>query len=482
MHAMVAAVMGVPIAGAVLCLAVRDKASKYIAVLATAVAAAYASAIAATQSKVTVTFGGLPWLGEGAAKGLFGYQIDPLSVIMLLAATIIGFASVFYSAGYLSKGNRSFPVESGQARYYFWLLLFGGAMAGIALSPTLIQLLIFWELSTVCSWALISFYDDEESLRAGMKYLVMTSFGGLFLMGGVVWVLAATGSVGFDALGQMSPHARAWAFVLFLIAAWAKSAQIPFHTWLPDAMVAPTPINAYLDAATMVKAGVFLVARLLLAGWHLPYDTSLLVSIAALVTMFSALYFYFVQNDIKRLLAFSTIAQLGYIMLGLGIGSMGADLATRGAVLHVLMHAFAKTLLFLSVGVAVYVTGTKDLSQLHGLARRIPTAAVAFFVGAFALTGVPPLPCFWSKLYMLSGALQLKGAFGPVILVLVLIESLVTFAWFLYIGQKIFYGRAPETDSCKVPLCMNAILIALILATILVPIAGIPIAAQIANM
>lgn len=481
MHAMVAAVTGVPFVGAVLCLAVRDKASKYVAVLATAVAAAYASAIAATQSNVTVKFGGFPWLGKGAAQGLFGYQIDPLSTIVLLAATIIGFVSVLYSTGYLSKGNRNFAIERGQARYFFWVLLFSSAMTGIVISPTLIQLLIFWELTTVCSWALISYYDDEESLKAGMKYLVITSFGGLFLIGGTVWVLVATGSITFDALGHMSAHARAWAFVLFLIAAWAKSAQMPFHTWLPDAMVAPTPINAYLDAASMVKAGVFLIARLLLAGWNLPYDASLFVAIAALVTMFSALYFYFVQDDVKRLLAHSTIAQLGYIMLGLGIGGMGAHLATRGAVLHILMHAFTKTLLFLSIGVVVYTQGTKDLSKLRGLARQLPVAAVAFFVGVFALTGVPPLPCFWSKLYMLSGALQLKGALGPIVLILVLIESLVTFGWFLYVGQKIFFGKGTDNEVCTVPLSMNVTLIALVIATVLVPIVGIPIVAQLIN-
>ena len=481
MHAMVAAVTGVPFVGAILCLAVRDKVSKYVAVLATAVAAAYASAIAATQSNVTVKFGGFPWLGKGAAQGLFGYQIDPLSTIMLLAATIVGFATAAYSFGYVSIGNCEHPTRSGQARYHFWLMLFVTSMTGVAISPTLLQLLIFWEMTTLCSWALISFYENEESLQAGTKALWTTSFGGLFLIGGVVWVLVSTGSVTFDALGHMSAHARAWAFVLFLIAAWAKSAQMPFHTWLPDAMAAPTPISAYLHAASMVKAGVFLIARLLLAGWNVSYDTSLLVAITALVTMFSALYFYFVQDDVKRLLAYSTIAQLGYIMLGLGIGSMGAQLATRGAVLHILMHAFAKTLLFLSIGMVAYTRGTRKLSQLSGLANSLPVAAVGFFVGAFALSGLPPLPCFWSKLYMLSGALQLKGALGPIVLILVLIESLVTFGWFLYVGQKIFFGKGTENEVCTVPLSMNATLIALVVATVLVPIVGIPIVAQLIN-
>ncbi|MGQ9455578.1 MAG: hydrogenase 4 subunit D [Armatimonadota bacterium] len=480
MHAMVGAVIGIPIAGAILCLAFRDRASKYVAVVSSGIAAVYASLLATHFStNTTFTFGGFPWLGKGASQDLFGYKIDALALIMLLAATIIGFAMTVYSAGYISKGNREHAKPEGQARFYFWLMLFVAAMTGIAVSPTLLQLLIFWELTTLCSWALISFYDDEKSLNAGMKALVMTSFGGLFLIGGIVWVFTSTGSFGFDALGLMSSKTRAWAFGLFLISAWAKSAQLPFHTWLPDAMAAPTPVSAYLHAASMVKAGVFLVARLLLAGWHLPYDTSLLVSIAALVTMFSALYFYFFQDDLKRLLAYSTIAQLGYILLGLGMGSMGSPMATRAAVLHILMHAFSKTLLFLSVGAIAYTQGTRSIAALSGLARKLPVAAAAFFVGAFALTGVPPLPCFWSKLYLLSGALQLGGGFGLTALILVLIESLATFGWFLYVGQKVFFGRSADDNTSSVPISMNAVLIGLITVTILVPLAGIPITAQL---
>ncbi len=404
------AVIGIPFLGAVLCVAVRDKASKFVAVAATVLTAAAAVVLSVGLPRETYTRGAMPWLGKAGVQGFFGYEINPLALIMLLASTLIGVAIAVYSIGYLSPNNRDHPTRSGHARYYFWLLLFVGSMVGIAISPTLLQLLIFWEMTTICSWALISFYDNSESLKAGMKALVMTSFGGLFLLGGLVWVFSATGSMSFSALGLMAPNARAGVFALFLIAAWAKSAQAPFHTWLPDAMAAPTPISAYLHAAAMVKAGVFLIAKLLLAGWALPTGMGLFVSIAALVTMFAALYLYFVQDDLKRLLAYSTIAQLAYIFLGLGIGTLGAPTATRGAILHILMHACAKTLLFLSVGAVAYATGTRSISKLSGLARTMPVAAAGFFIGAFALTGVPPLACFWSKLYMLRGALEVRGS------------------------------------------------------------------------
>ena len=489
MQSLAIAVLAVPFVGAVVCLAVRDRASKIVAVAATLITAALAILMATNMPSETRLFGSMPWLG--VTKGVLGYQLDPLAIIMLLASTVIGAAITIYSVGYLSAGNHEHATRSGQARYYFWLLTFVGSMAGIAVSPTLLQLLIFWEMTTLCSWALISFYDNKESLKAGMKALVMTSFGGLFFLGGLVWVFSATGSMGFSALGEMTPGMRAWAFSLFLIAAWAKSAQVPFHTWLPDAMAAPTPISAYLHAAAMVKAGVFLIARLLLAGWQLPTGMSLLISIAALVTMFAALTMYFFQDDLKKLLAYSTIAQLGYIFLGLGLGALGATMAFKGAILHILMHAVAKTLLFLTVGAIAYATGTRSISKLSGLSKQMPIAAVAFFVGAFALTGIPPLACFWSKIYVLIGALQVKGAFGPIALILILTESLVSFAWFLWIGQQVFFGKPKQAvpkpaekpakpepvlaGALDPPRSMDWILVILIIACFLAPIAGIPI-------
>jgi len=492
MHPLGAAVVAIPFVGAIACIASRDRASKPIAVFSTLLTAAAAIALAVRMPKESFLFGQMPWLGMASTKGFFGYQFDALAFVMLLASTIIGLAIATYSAGYLSPENRDHRTTSGQARYYFWLMLFVGAMVGIAISPTLLQLLIFWEMTTLCSWALISFYDNQESLKAGLKALVMTSIGGLFFIGGLVWVFSATGSMSFSALGEMPIGARAGVFVFFLIAAWAKSAQVPFHTWLPDAMAAPTPISAYLHAAAMVKAGVFLIARLVSAGWKLPSGIGFLVSVAALVTMFAALYLYFFQDDLKRLLAYSTIAQLGYILLGIGLGTLGAQMAFRGAVLHILMHAFAKTTLFLTVGVVAYATGTRSISRLSGLWHTMPIPAAAFFVGAFALTGVPPLACFWSKLYVLAGALQLPGAFGVIALVLILIESLVSFGWFLWVGQKVFLGKmrpAPSTRKGETeavhshasvsaiadpPRSMEWVLIALIILTLAAPFVGIP--------
>ncbi|MCL6628269.1 MAG: hypothetical protein K6U00_01545 [Armatimonadetes bacterium] len=487
MQALVCGVIGMPFLGAVASIAVRDKASKYVAAGASVVTAVLAILLAQMPGD-TYLFGSMPWLGTPESAGFFGYQLDSLALVMLLASVLIGLAIVVFSVGYLSGNNRDHPTKSGHARYYFWLMLFVGSMVGISISPTLLQLFVFWEMTTLCSWALISFYNNDESLRAGIKALIMTSIGGLFFIGGITWVLSDTANLQFSALGAMPLGTRVAVFSLFLIAAWAKSAQLPFHTWLPEAMAAPTPISAFLHAAAMVKAGVFLIARLLLGGWTLSTGSGLLVSIAALVTMFAALYLYFFQDDLKRLLAYSTIAQLGYIFLGMGLGMLGSSMAFRGAILHILMHAIAKTTLFLSVGAVAYLTGSRSISKLSGLAGSMPLAAWAFFIGAFALTGIPPLSCFWSKIYVLIGAMQVRGAFGPTVVILLLTESLITFAWFLWVGQKIFFGRtrhaiggraeetmALEQSGMHLPATMKWVLILLMIACFLSPIVGIPL-------
>jgi hydrogenase-4 component D len=489
MQSLMISIIGIPFLGTVLAIIVRDRVAKYVAATASLLTALVAILLAQMPGDVYL-FGSMPWLGVPAVIGFFGCQLDALAVVMLLASTIIGTGIVFFSIGYMSASNRDHPVKSGFARYYFWLMLFIGSMVGISISPTLLQLFIFWEITTLCSWALISFYDDEGSLKAGFKALIMTSIGSLFFFGGVIWVLAEVGHLRFSALGEMPPSTRAVAFTVFLIAAWAKSAQIPFHTWLPDAMAAPTPISAFLHAAAMVKAGVFLIARLLLGGWSTSVGVGLLVSIGALVTMYAALYLYFFQDDLKRLLAYSTIAQLGYIFLGIGLGALGSSMALRGAVLHVLMHAVAKTTLFLSVGTVAYVTGTRSISKLSGIVRTVPLAAWGFFIGAFALTGIPPLACFWSKIYVLIGAIRIPGAFGPTVVILLLVESLITFAWFLWVGQKVFLGKlskislygdsVPVSDEilpqpAALPRAMELVLLLLMIACLLVPIAGIPL-------
>jgi hydrogenase-4 component D len=186
---------------------------------------------------------------------------------------------------------------------------------------------------------------------------------------------------------------------------------------------------------------VYLIARVVAASWAVPNSVGLVMAIMALVTMFMALSLYFAQDDLKRLLAYSTIAHLSYVFLGISLGVMGSTVGFRGGILHIVAHAFGKSTLFLVAGAVAYVTGSRSISKLSGLARSMPLVTVAFFVGALTVTGVPPFAAFWSKFYLLAGALQLPGAIGPIILILVLVESLISFGWMLYVGQRMFFGE-----------------------------------------
>ena len=475
-----ALVVILPALGAVAVGVLPPKPARWLAVaVALAVASlAVGASILAYPDVHRVSLASLPWLTGESGTGVFGLLLDPLSTVLLLVVTVIGFLTVLYSTQYLSEENRDHPVgPADHPRYYFWLLAFLASMGGVATAANFLQLFIFWELTTVCSWALISFYHTEKSLKAGFKALLMTHAGGLFFLLVLLILFAKTGSFDFDAVGRLEGPLRGWVFFFLMLAAWAKAAQVPFHTWLPDAMEAPTPISAYLHAAAMVKAGVYLMARAVSSGWAMPEGLGLLLAIMALVTMFVALSFYFVQDDLKRLLAYSTIAHLGYILLGVALGAMGSKVGFQGGVLHILCHGFGKATLFLCAGAVAYGTGTRSISALGGLARSMPLTATAFFIGVLAVAGIPPFAGFWSKFMILAGAMEIPGFLGPMILLLVLAESLIAFGWMLYVGQKVFFGPQTELAMGKSdpPAAMSATLVILMIGSLLVPIVGIPL-------
>jgi hydrogenase-4 component D len=480
MSAALLLMIAVPAAGAVLAGALGRGRSRVVAVGAAAVTAALAvwSVRAGFGGVFRASAGTLPWLAGEVRGPLFGVLLDPLGSVMLLVATLIGLLTVLYSAAYMSTRNRDHAVGAAeQGPYYFRLLLFLASMVGVALAPNFLQLFVFWELTTVCSWSLIAFYGDAKSLRAGFKALLVTHIGGLFFLAALLVLFTKTRSFEFDALAQLPGSWRGWVFAFLMIAAWAKAAQVPFHTWLPDAMAAPTPISAYLHAAAMVKAGVFLMARAASAGWAMPPRLAMLLGAMALVTMFVALSYYFVQDDLKRLLAYSTIAHLGYVLLGVALGALGSTTGFRAGVLHIACHGFSKATLFLCAGAIAYVTGSRSIAALGGLARTMPLTAVAFFVGVLSVTGVPPFACFWSKFMLLAGAIALGGAVGPVLLALVLIESLISFGWMVRVGQKIFLG--PVTPVAAVhsdpPWPMSAALVLLMIGCLAIPAAVMPL-------
>lgn len=392
---------------------------------------------------VTTYLGTFPWLSPGREPvKVIGFQLDALSCIMLAVTTLMGCFVILFSTEYMSVRNVEHPAEEGNPRYYFWLMMFVGSMIGVSLSPNFLMLLWFWEMTTLCSWVLISHYRHEaRSLRAGYKALIMTHGGGLFFALATVLVFTKTGSFEFSALRDLDRPTLWIVTFLFLVAAWAKSAQGPFFTWLPDAMEAPTPVSAYLHAAAMVKAGAYLMARITFASGNVPASIGMITVIMSLATILVGLIFFFYQDDLKRLLAFSTITHLGYILLGIGLGMLGSQTGIKGGVLHIPCHAVGKTLLFLCVGRIAMLLGTKNISEISGLFRKMPVTSFAFTVGLFSIMGVPPFSCFFSKVILFSGAMELGGWIGFAILIPFALEAVIALFWFLRVGQNVFFKK-----------------------------------------
>ena len=416
-----------------------------------------------------------PWLPD--VPGIMGVFIDPLSMVLLLVTTIIGLLVTFYSRDYLSPENKFHPVKDGKRRFYLWHLLFLGAMVGVSISANFLQLFIFWELTTICSWALISYYHNKESLDAGFEALIKTFFGGIFFLIALIVLFVNTGSFGFDAINLLTPQMKTVIFILFLIAAWAKSSQIVFFAWLPNAMAAPTPVSCYLHAAAMVKAGVYLMARVTISTVGFSYGLGLLVAVFAVMTMLASLFLFFFQTDIKKFLAYSTIAHLGYIFLGLGLGVMGSHYGYQGAILHIICHAPAKALLFICVGAIAYATGTRNMDELGGLTKAMPLASIAFIIGTLGVTGIAPLSCYWSKLFLMEGVIEIGGKTAVFLIIPFVAEIIIAFAWYFFVAHKVFFGEpsAKVNQAISIPMNSKVILIVLMILTVIAPLVGLPL-------
>jgi len=365
--------------------------------------------------------------------GVFGdmtFVADGLGVFLAAVATVVGSLAVIFSVAYMHGDPQL-------GRFYALVLLFIGAMVGLVLTNSMLFLFFFWEITALCSYALISYYnDDPKAVSAGIEALVMTQVGGAGLLGGALVVFALRGSYEIDAFlqnaAQFGSIPLAWMAFGFLIAAAAKSAQFPFQTWLPDAMEAPTPVSALIHAATMVNAGVYLLARFYPAFAPVPGWRTAVIAvgvISALMTACMAL----VAPDLKRALAYSTVSQLGYMVYAVGTGGFFASQ------FHLLSHAVFKALLFLAAGAVIHAVGTRDMTKMGGLGSRMPFVRNVFVIGALALAGLPILNGFWSKELVLESGLH--G--GPMwALLLMLVGAGLTACYTFRMVWMVFYGEA----------------------------------------
>lgn len=342
-----------------------------------------------------------------------GIMIDPISVMMLVVVTTVSSMVHIYSFGYM-KG------EDGFERYYSFLSLFSFSMLGLVLATNLFQMYIFWELVGVSSYLLIGFYYQKPSaVAASKKAFIVTRFADLGFLIGILalsyytrtfdFVDLLTGSeaaiTGMAGQTFMGLSVLTWVLVLIFMGGAGKSAMFPLHIWLPDAMEGPTPVSALIHAATMVVAGVYLVARLF--GIYVMDSTALAVVafIGAFTSLFAALIAV-TQNDIKRVLAFSTISQIGYMMLALGVSGYGGEdgLGFTASMFHLFTHAMFKALLFLGAGAVIHAVHSNFMTEMGGLRKYLPFTHITFLIAALAISGIPPFAGFFSKDEILAAA------------------------------------------------------------------------------
>ena len=330
------------------------------------------------------------WLTIGTLELTAGFEVNQLNALMLVVVSLVSFLVHMYSKGYM-HGDERFPV------FYAYLGLFTFAMLGLVISPNLVQTYIFWELVGLGSFLLIGFYYYKEEARAAAKKaFIMTRIGDVGLLVGMILLFWEVGSFEYDAIfaavtaGTVSETMLTLSAILIFVGAIGKSGQFPLHTWLPDAMEGPTPVSALIHAATMVAAGVYLVAAL----FPLYEASETAMFTVAVVGGFTAIFaasIGLVQTDIKRVLAYSTVSQLGYMMLALGSAGYVAG------IFHLMTHAFFKALLFLAAGSVIHAVHTQDIEKMGGLWKKMPLTAPLFLIGTLAISGVPLFSGFFSK-------------------------------------------------------------------------------------
>jgi NADH-quinone oxidoreductase subunit L len=370
-----------------------------------------------------------------------GLRLDGLSAIMLVVVTAVSLLVQVYSQGYMAG-------DGGYSRYFAYMSLFTASMLGLVLVDSLLIVFVFWELVGVCSYLLIGFwFHKPAAARAAVKAFLVTRLGDLGFLLAIILIFVKTGTFDIDRIQQLAVTGAISVNVLtvFTLGVFAgaagKSAQFPLHVWLPDAMEGPTPVSALIHAATMVAAGVYLVARMF-PVYEVADDTSLTVAAIGGTTALMAALLAVVVTDIKRVLAYSTISQLGYMMLALGLGGYAAG------IFHLLTHAFFKALLFLSSGSVNHATNTFDMRRMGGLRRAMPWTYATFLIASLSLAGVFPLAGFWSKDEILGDAWREQPVLFWIALGVVFLTAFYMFrAIFMTFEGKYQGGEAPEDET-----------------------------------
>ena len=391
-------------------------------------------------SKISIIINGeiitseLNWISEIGLN--FSFVLNGLSLAFALLISGIGALVFTYAHAYMKS-------YANTDRFYFFLFLFSGAMLGLVLSGNLIQLFVFWELTSVLSFLLISFFHEKDSARkAAFQSFFITGFGGLILLTGIIFIGSIVHSysyIDWIAQSDIIKESRFYlpGLILILIGAFTKSAQFPFHFWLPGAMQAPTPVSSYLHSATMVKAGFFILILLnpVLGG---TIEWTYIIPLFGVVTMLVGSYFAITQTDLKGILAYTTISALGILILLVGIDTV---LSIKAAILFLFIHAFYKATLFMIAGFIDKKTGTRELSKLGGLIRQMPFTFVIALLALLSMAGLPPMLGFLGKELIYEAKIQSPGI-ASLVLILGVTSNILMIAVSLFFLKKVFLGKA----------------------------------------
>jgi len=383
------------------------------------------------QPNHEITVPVIHWLTIGGFSFGVGILMDSLTAVMLVVVTLVSLMVQIYSQGYMQG-------DPGYHRYYAWMSLFTASMLGLVLANSLLMMYIFWEMVGLCSYLLIGFWFHRPSAaNAAKKAFLVTRLGDFGFLAAILILYASTGTFDIAQLrtlavtGMLGGATLTWAAIGIFAGAAGKSAQFPLHVWLPDAMEGPTPVSALIHAATMVAAGVFLVARTL----PLFEQSAAAMNTVAIIGGFTAIFaatMGLVAVDIKRVLAYSTVSQLGYMMLGLATGGVAVGM------FHLFNHAFFKALLFLGSGSVNHATGTFDMREMGGLKKTMPWTYALFVIASFSLAGIWPLSGFWSKDEILASALDKQ----PVLFALAMITVFLTAFYMFRVVFLTFGGES----------------------------------------
>ncbi len=428
--------------------------------------AANTLAVAAAGLPLYFTLRLIPAVGGGLDYELFGarFALDSVSLLFLVVVNAVAFACMIYATSYVAH-------LGGRGKFFALLLIMVFGLNAMLLTRDLFSLYLFLEVASIASYVLVAFGLEHDGIESAVKYLLLSAVATSLVLVGILLVYMTAGTLEFAPLaaalegtGGPVPGMLLLAAALFIAGFGLKAAVMPFHAWLPDAHPsAPAPISAMLSGVVIKVAGVYALARIFFGILPEIGEVRTVFLLLGTVSMIAGAVLAYFQRDFKRMLAYSSISQIGYILIGLGLGNL---LGLVGALFHVFNHALFKSLLFLNSGAVQYRLGTRDIEQMGGLENRMPVTAATSVFGTLSIAGVPPFNGFWSKLFIIMGAL---AAGQTAVATLAILVSVFTLGYFLIIQRKVFFGHLNEKwrEIREAPAAMSVAVILLAAACLL---------------